>query len=82
MAKRLPVISTHMKGITELIRPGDNGLLVPERDERALADALITLLKSPDLRSRLAEAGYNTIHEYFNSQKETTKLYQIFEGCA
>ncbi len=78
MAKRLPVISTHMKGITELIRSGDNGLLVPERDEQALADALITLLKSANLRSRLAEAGYNTIHEYFNSQKETTKLYQIF----
>lgn len=78
MAKRLPVISTHLKGITELIRSGDNGLLVPERDEKALADALITLLKSANLRSRLAEAGYNTIHEYFNSQKETTKLYQIF----
>ena len=57
MAKRLPVISTHMKGITELIRSGNNGLLVPERDGRALADALIILLKSPDLRSRLAEAG-------------------------
>ena len=78
MAKRLPVISTHMKGITELIKSGDNGLLVPERDEKALADALITLLKSANLRSRLAEAGYNTIHEYFNSRKETTKLYQIF----
>lgn len=78
MAKRLPVISTHMKGITELIKSGDNGLLVPERDEKALADALITLLKNANLRSRLAEAGYNTIHEYFNSKKETTKLYQIF----
>lgn len=78
MAKRLPVISTHMKGITELIRSGDNGLLVPERDEKALADALIILLKSPNLRSRLAEAGYNTIDKYFNVQKETTKLYQIF----
>ena len=78
MAKRLPVISTHMKGITELIKSGDNGLLVPERNEKALADALIMLLNNPDLRLRLAEAGYNTIHEYFNSKKETTKLYQIF----
>ena len=78
MAKRLPVISTHMKGITELIRSGDNGLLVPERDEQALAEALIILLKNSNLRSRLAEAGYNTIDKYFNSKKETTKLYQIF----
>ena len=46
LASGLPVISTHHSGIPELVEDGRSGLLVPERDVPALADALKRLLEN------------------------------------
>jgi glycosyltransferase involved in cell wall biosynthesis len=47
MAARLPVVATRVGGNPELVRDGDNGLLVPAGDVGALAAALRTLLSAP-----------------------------------
>jgi glycosyltransferase involved in cell wall biosynthesis len=57
MARRLPVVSTTLPSLLEAIDDGREGLLVPPRDPRALADALAKLLEDPNLRARLGEAG-------------------------
>jgi glycosyltransferase involved in cell wall biosynthesis len=52
-----PVVATWAGGIPEIVQDGETGLLVPPHDERALAEAILTLLRDPSLRSRLARAG-------------------------
>jgi len=57
MACGVPVVSTHSGAIPEYVPDGKAGLLVPERDPQALADALLTLLNDPALRYRLGQGG-------------------------
>ena len=57
MALGTPVVATPVTGIPELVRHGETGLLVPERDPRALADALATLLDDQALGAGLALQG-------------------------
>jgi glycosyltransferase involved in cell wall biosynthesis len=48
-----PLLATDVCGCREIIVPPRNGLLVPVRNPRALADAMITLARDPELRARL-----------------------------
>ncbi|MDQ4038802.1 MAG: glycosyltransferase family 4 protein [Actinomycetota bacterium] len=66
MAAGLPVVSTAVSGIPELVRDGHNGLLVAPDDPVALADALLRLAKDPQLRACLARAGAVTVSERFD----------------
>jgi len=55
MAMKLPVISTTLSGIPEIVENDKNGLLVQPNNECALADAIIKLIEDKDLRIRLGE---------------------------
>ncbi|MEO0406892.1 MAG: glycosyltransferase [Cyanobacteria bacterium P01_A01_bin.135] len=65
MAMGLPVVSTGISGIGELVRPEENGLLVPQRDADALAQAMLRLAEDDGLRSRLGQAGQRTVQQGF-----------------
>jgi len=52
-----PIVTTDMPGCREIVRNGLNGLLVPNRDATAVADAVQRLLEDPALRGRMGEAG-------------------------
>jgi glycosyltransferase involved in cell wall biosynthesis len=65
MATGLPVVSTAISGITELVQSGTNGLLVPEKDAAAIAQALTLLAQAPSLRQELGRAGRRTVHQNF-----------------
>jgi glycosyltransferase involved in cell wall biosynthesis len=67
MASGLPVVSSAISGIPELVSHGDNGLLVPPRDSQALALALESLIESPQMRDRLGSAARATIEERFDA---------------
>jgi glycosyltransferase involved in cell wall biosynthesis len=57
MAAGLPVVSSAISGIPEVVHHGSTGLLVPPADPHALADALALLLTDPDLRCTLGQAA-------------------------
>jgi glycosyltransferase involved in cell wall biosynthesis len=52
-----PIVATDVPGCREIVRPGENGLLVPPRDAGALADALAALLADKELRARMGARG-------------------------
>ncbi|MCL5950467.1 MAG: glycosyltransferase [Chloroflexi bacterium] len=74
----VPVVSTPVSGIPELIQPGHNGLLVPPGDSRALAEAVAQLLDSPRLRERLAAAGRETVLAEFDTSVNAQRLLALF----
>ena len=65
MALGVPVVSTAISGITELVQSGQNGLLIPEKDVAALTAALLQLEQDTALRQRLGQAGSRTVHQNF-----------------
>jgi len=78
MACELPVVTTPVTGIPELVHHGQTGLLVEQRDASALADALERLIVSEALRVQLGEQARQTILEDFQIQHSTAELAGIF----
>ena len=66
MAMGLPVISTYHSGIPEIIEHGVNGLLVPERNVHALADAMCRIARDRSLAYRLGQAGREKVERDLN----------------
>jgi glycosyltransferase involved in cell wall biosynthesis len=52
-----PMILTNIRGCREVVRDGVEGLLVPPRDSKRLAETLVRLLRDPELRTRLGAAA-------------------------
>ncbi|HST65458.1 MAG TPA: glycosyltransferase family 4 protein [Mycobacteriales bacterium] len=80
MAAGLPVVSTAVSGIPELVRHGENGLLVPPEDPAALASALLKLAADVPLRERLAAAGRSTVAERFDGDVLARRMAGLFRG--
>lgn len=79
MAAGLPVIAARAPGITEAVRNGVTGLLVPIGDAPALAAAMIRALGDPALAASLAGAGRTAAHGHFSAERmarETLVIYR------
>jgi len=57
MSAGLPVVATPSGGLAETVRDSLEGLVVPKRDPRAIADSIVLLLRDAELRARLGAAG-------------------------
>ena len=78
MAVGIPVVSSAVSGIPELIASGEDGLLVPERGVEELAEALEQLLDNPALRARLASNARATVFERFDARAHVRALACLF----
>jgi glycosyltransferase involved in cell wall biosynthesis len=79
MARRVPVVASAVGGIPEVITSGVDGLLVAPADPSALADALVSLLCDPVLRSRLGEAGYQTVADRFSIDAQVHRIEAVYD---
>lgn len=82
MASRLPVVTTTIAGVPELVEHGVNGLLVPPGRADALADALEQLAGDPELRRRFGDAGRATVERRYSSGANAAELVALFEQLA
>jgi colanic acid/amylovoran biosynthesis glycosyltransferase len=74
MAQGLPVLSTDHSGIPELVKNGDTGYTVPERDAPALADALVRLVSEHAEWPELTQRARAMVEREFDSAKLTREL--------
>ncbi|MFM6851742.1 MAG: glycosyltransferase [Terrabacter sp.] len=82
LARAVPVVSTDVVGIGELVVDGATGLLVPPEDVDALAVAMDRLLDDPDLARRLGAAGRRLVAERYSPADATAALIDVFAGSA
>ncbi|HEV2496026.1 MAG TPA: glycosyltransferase family 4 protein [Terriglobia bacterium] len=80
MASGVPVVSTPVSGIPELIESGVNGLLVAPNDPAALADAIDSLLASRELREQLARVARAKVESSFSLDASAERLVALFRG--
>lgn len=78
MALGTPCVSTGVTGIPEVIRDGQTGLVVPQRDAKGLARALDRLLTDAPMRVRLAEGARCLIEAQFDVHTSTRRLREVF----
>jgi glycosyltransferase involved in cell wall biosynthesis len=64
MANGTPLVATDVGGLSEVVRSGVNGLLVPRRDPAALAEGIASLLLDPERSARLAAAAAASVSEH------------------
>ena len=81
MSKEIPVISTRITGIPELIDHQENGLLATPGDVTELAEQLISLLGDSSLRRKLGSLGRRQVALRYNLQKNNKKLAALFSSC-
>ncbi|HEX9005530.1 MAG TPA: glycosyltransferase family 4 protein [Blastocatellia bacterium] len=81
MAMELPVVSTDISGIPELIEHRTSGLLVPQKDARALAAAINELLDDKELRTRLSRAARARVCRDFDARQNILALKSLFDSC-
>lgn len=80
-----PMVATDVPGCREIVRDGENGLLVPARNAAALADALQRLIEDSGLRQQMGRRARDIVQAEFSVEKvvaDTLAVYrQFFPGA-
>jgi len=82
MASRLPVVATAVGGIPETVVHNQTGLLAPPQDPPALAQCLGTLLRRPQLRAQMGQAGYERVRKRFQRSEMHGRYLEIYRDLA
>lgn len=78
MACGLPIIATDVGGITEIVKDGETGLIVPSRDCDALTNAMTTMIEDTDKRIEMGKKA-RTNAEKFRWEKVTDAFLSVYE---
>jgi glycosyltransferase involved in cell wall biosynthesis len=82
MASGVPVISTRSGAIPEYVPDGVAGILLPQRDPKGLAHAIVSLLSDQTLRRKLGEAGRVYAVQHYDARKNVERAEEIIlERC-
>jgi glycosyltransferase involved in cell wall biosynthesis len=79
LASGVPVVSTEVGGISEVIESGKNGYLVPKGSAEFLAKRIVELLQDPSKAAELALAGRKMVHERFPAEKMVGATEAVYE---
>jgi glycosyltransferase involved in cell wall biosynthesis len=85
MAQGVPPVVTRVGGMPELVEDGVSGLVIPPRDDAALAEAFLRLAGDPSLRERLGAAARRRIEGPFHIShtiRKTLDLYEALRGSS
>ncbi len=76
----LPIVSTRVGAISEIVTHGTHGLIVEPDDAQALAGAIESLLRDPQRRRRMAVASRCSFLEQYTPERFSNNLSAVFEA--
>ena len=82
MACGLPVVSTPVGSIEEIVEHGETGIIVPARDPERLREALAALLGDPARRAALGTRAAQVAHERFGEARMVERMVAVFREAA
>ncbi|MGH7702914.1 MAG: glycosyltransferase family 4 protein, partial [Gemmatimonadales bacterium] len=80
MNERVPVIASAIGGITDIVSPGETGLLVPPADAPVLAAAILRVADDPALARSLADRAYQRLQEHFSWPGIVGRWLELYGG--
>jgi glycosyltransferase involved in cell wall biosynthesis len=78
MAAGLPVVSTLIGGIPEMVIENETGFLIPPSDVPAIGGAIEKIISDRSLAQKLGQAGYERAHRLFSIEKNVRKVCALF----
>lgn len=81
MAAGVPVVTTQIAGVSELVENGVSGYIVPPGDVITLAERIKILLTEPQLRTQFGAAGREKVEKEFNLNHEVARLYRVMTAA-
>jgi len=79
MAAGLPVVATAVGGTPEVVADGVTGLLVPPCDPAALARAITALLRDPEQRRTMGQAGRERVAQHFSAVRMIERTERLYD---
>lgn len=79
-AAGLPIATTRHNGIPDIVHHEQNGLLSPEGDIDAMAEHIVRLAESPELREQMGRRGQAMAREMFTLQQTVDRYLELYEG--
>lgn len=73
------IVATDVPGCREIVRNNENGLLVPPRDSRSLANALKVLIENPELRAKMGARGREIVEAEFSEEIVVKQMMEVYE---
>lgn len=80
MAAGVPVVSTAVAGVPEMVEDGRTGFVVEEKNPKAVAEKVVCLLDDPERRGTMGLAGRERCLELFDSQRTVEALIDVFRS--
>jgi glycosyltransferase involved in cell wall biosynthesis len=80
MACGKAIVATAAGGIPEVVVDGETGVLVPPRDDAALAAAIVTLLKDDARRAAMGRAGLARVRRHFSAERMVQETLRVYAG--
>lgn len=77
MASGIPIVSSNLGGIPDVVKHGENGLLAEPYDVEMVAENLLLLLQDEDIRSKMGKDGKQKVKNY-SWDKITTETEQLY----
>ncbi len=80
LVTRVPVVATDVGGIREVIRSGETGILIQQRNPKALADAVTELANDREAAVRMAQAGKELVLGYYDTAANSRRFFELIAG--
>jgi glycosyltransferase involved in cell wall biosynthesis len=81
MASGKPIVASRIAGIPLAVRDGANGILVREKNADAIADAVMKLMGSPELRERMGRESRRRVEAELNWKETARQFQQVYEAA-
>jgi glycosyltransferase involved in cell wall biosynthesis len=78
MAMQVPVVAARVGGLQEIIKNGDNGVLVPPANGQAIARAILDLLDNPEIGNAITARALEYVGENFSVEKMTANTEGLY----
>lgn len=82
MACRIPVVAVETGGGPDVIVNRETGFLVPPRNPRSLADAVLKLYFDRSLAARLAQCGFEAVREKYSAEAMARRIISVYQRLA
>ena len=80
MALGKPIVASSVGGIIDLVKNGDNGILVPPRDSDGLSDAILNLIRNKKLAQELGKNGKAKVYPEYDTTVMIRQIEDLYES--